>query len=258
MSQIPAFLVRRVVGVAIAAAVFSAVSDRAYGGESKCTKQKGQVAQSGGSRAHVKSGSLYLCVPGWATKKIGPWDGGKIKMFGPEVVWTVRSVSDGGQTYDRVWAYGSGRTWLKGVLPTSGATAQTDTAVESLAVRSFMTGWVTTGGALVQATDAASVKKTEADYHLEIAPDIFQIGLDSPAGTGLLTKQGTAKRQVVGRWPAQAGPQLAKSLKIAIHDEGDADDCGGARSYGVTVEPLAGQPRVGWSTGFSWSYGNCP
>ncbi|MDO9355905.1 MAG: hypothetical protein Q7T55_19565, partial [Solirubrobacteraceae bacterium] len=242
-----------------------------------------QVAASLGSRAFVKGGSLYVCVPGVGAKNAGPWTKGlsKVSMYGPSVVWTQRSVAQG-LTLDRVWAFAYGRTWLRGVTPTKGAGSDVDIEVRSLKARGMVAAWVTGGGQLVQATDYVGAEKplkgggaiTSTTVDREVNPlgagtpgaaaptalptDPVAVSLFAvqPAG-GLLTKSNNVSVQTVGRWPAYAGEDLAATLRLDLLDDGDADDCGGARSYGVTVNPVQGAPAVGWRTSFSWQTSPC-
>lgn len=273
---------RSVMATATAAGVvvFAGGVGVAAAAPSTCPARAGKQPGAKDAALFTSGRSLYACLSRREVRRLGPWTPGasKISADGDHslAVWTVRV---GGR--DRVWASRDARAWLRGVPASPGPLGAIDGTVASLRANWLFTAWVTEGGQVVSAVDRPPVGSarsatpvfSEVDYDeyafnrtaspAVVAGGTFDRPLPglAPASsdpnaalkgvrravaylepTGLLAPNTSAPTEVIGRWPAEAGRRFAQSLRI----EDLSDDEIGA--FVTSVEPIEGQPRVGWAT----------
>ncbi len=272
---------RAVMVTAAGIAMFAGgVGEASAAGPSACPARVGTLPGAKSAAVFASGRSLYACVSRREVRRLGPWTPGSSKISADgehsSAVWTVRV---GGR--DRVWAARDSRAWLRGVPASPGPLGAIDGTVASLRANWLFTAWVTDGGQVVSAVDRPPVGSarsaapvfSEFDYSEysfnrtaspavvagstfdRPAPDLAPASSDATATlkgvrravaylepTGLLAPNTSAPTEVIGRWPAEAGRRFARSLRI--EDLSD-DDIG---AFVTSVEPIEGQPRVGWAT----------
>lgn len=255
----------------------------AAGAPSACPKGAGKLPGASGAALFTSGRALYACLGRREVRRLGPWTPGQSKLSADGdhalAVWTVRV---GGR--DRVWASRDSRAWLRGVPAAPGPLGAIDGTVRSLRANWLFAAWVTEGGQVVSATDRPPVGPARSaapvfsevdfdEYSFDRTPSpavIVNGTFDRPAPglapassnanatlkgvrravaylepTGLLAPNTSAPTEVIGRWPAEAGQRFAQSLRIEDLSDGDLG------AFVVSVEPIEGQPRVGWATEYS-------
>lgn len=254
----------------------------AAGAPTVCPKGAGSLPGANGSALFAAGRSLYACMGRREVRRLGPWSPGRSRLSADgdhaTAVWTVRS---GGA--DRVWASRDSRAWLRGVLPSPGTLGAVDRDVVAVRANWLWAAWVTRGGQVVTSVDRPPVRSVRGavpvfsetdfdEYVFDWTPTaaVARAELVEPAGVGLpqassgasdglkgvrlavarleplglLTPNTSAPTEVIGRWPAEMGERFAASLQITDRTAGDDG------SFFVGVEPIAGQPPVGWATGY--------
>ncbi len=249
--------------------VAGAVAPVAKAADPRCPKHQGELARSAGGVVWTGAGNLYVCTAYYGdppvSRKIGPWTKqSKLAFDGSTVVWTVRKAAADGAKSDVIYAAdGPYGTWLKGVRPTTGPTGTLDTRVSRLQAYGQTVAWVTTKGTVMMgaqspADDPQLVGAGTPGAAAPVVPGVTDLP-NLTAGDVLSYPQGlrdplkaVGRRVLIGRWAALKGPEFSDTLSITNVD-GDGDECGGAATNRVTVEPVAGQPRVGAQWTSSWT-----
>ncbi len=265
-----------VVALALGLAGGAAVPAASSAAPTSCPKHKNELVRSAGgvlwtSNGKSKPGNLYVCTAYYGdppvSKKIGPWTKqSRLAFNGSTVVWTVRKKDSAGDPIDAVYAadgpYGN---WLNNVRPTVGPGNALDQRVSRLAVYGDAAAWVTTKGTVMlgvpspNGAEAEPVGAGTPGAAAPVVPGVTDVPLT--ADNLLAYKQGlataplkpTGRRLLVGRWTALAGPVFADTLELKEGPDGDGDECGGVSSYKVTVQPVAGEARVGATWWSDWS-----
>lgn len=264
-----------VVALAFGLAIGAVVPTAGGAATPKCQKHKNELIRSGGgvlwtSKGSSKDGTLYVCTAYYGDppvqRTLGPWTKqSKVAFNGSTVLWTVRKKASGGApATDLIYAAdGPYGVWLKGVRAVTGPTSTIDTKVSRLQVFGDSVAWVTTQGEVMMGVKSPNGAEPEAvgagtpGAAAPVVPGVTDIAhsaaevLGYPQGLRDPLKP-TGKRLLIGRWAALASPEFADTLEMKDAG-GDGDECGGVSSVRVTVEPVAGEPRVGatWSTDWS-------
>lgn len=248
--------------------IAGAVAPVAQAATKKCPKHNGELVRSAGGVVWTGAGNLYVCTAYYGdpavSKKIGPWSkGSKLAFDGSTVVWSLRKTVDGVKSDTIYAADGPYGTWLKGVRPTTGPTTNLDNVVSRMQAYGETVAWVTTKGTVMMAVetpadDPAAFGAGTPGAAAPVVPGVTDVGgltadnvLSYPQGLASPPKA-VGHRVLVGRWTALKGPEFSDTLSI-VNVDGDGDECGGAGTDRVTVQPVAGQQRVGVQWTSDWT-----
>lgn len=240
MSPLTSLLARRAIAALIAAAAFTAITDRAGAtGLESCPVKANEIASNAIASLWIDEGRLMSCTTIGGrdpqVRRLGTWKSqGHVDLDGGTAVWTQR-VKRSGASIDLVFAadlasFAGRPLFVRGVRPAGQSKKAADLRVVGVRAQGHGVAWITKSKVLSAALPAPTSEAT-------------RLGEPATDGGGLYgapLQRGDTHFQL-GDWSTGSAEQLLNALRITQVASEDGV-CGSAGSFEITVGGTADAP----------------